>query len=87
MPSIQTPDQILSQTSEACLDKSIGSVPAGDLSNQFPVDNVPRPQAAGVGLTRSKLLSKPYSFAGSSGIHYFFVIFVRSHFSVFYLSV
>ncbi|KAL6185923.1 hypothetical protein ACLB2K_042045 [Fragaria x ananassa] len=67
LPSIQTPDQILSQTSEACLDKSIGSVPAGDLSNQFPVDNVPRPQAAGVGLTRSKLLSKPYSFAGSSG--------------------
>ncbi|PRQ39063.1 hypothetical protein RchiOBHm_Chr4g0420931 [Rosa chinensis] len=67
LPSIRTPDQILAQNSEDCLEKSIGSLPAGDLSNQFPIDNVPRPQAAGVGLTRTKLLSKPYSFAGSSG--------------------
>lgn len=64
LPSIRTPDQMLT---EVCLEKSIGSLPAGDLSNQFPVDNVPRPQAAGVGLTRSKILSKPYSFAGNSG--------------------
>ncbi|ONI28439.1 hypothetical protein PRUPE_1G142600 [Prunus persica] len=67
LPSMRKPDQILAQNSEVCLGNSVGSLPDGDFSNQFPVDNVPRPQVAGVGLTRSKILSKPYSFAGSSG--------------------
>ncbi|CAB4262790.1 unnamed protein product [Prunus armeniaca] len=67
LPSMRKPDQILAQNSEVCLGNSVGSLPDGDFSNQFPVDNVPRPQVAGVGLTRSKILSKPYSFAGNSG--------------------
>ncbi|XP_050373580.1 uncharacterized protein LOC126791205 isoform X2 [Argentina anserina] len=67
-PSIQTPDQILAQPIKACLEKPIDSMPAGDLSNQFPVDNVSRPQAAGVGLTRSKLISKPYSFSSGQSL-------------------
>ncbi|BBG93230.1 hypothetical protein Prudu_001176 [Prunus dulcis] len=67
LPSMRKPDQILAQNSEVCLGNSVGSLPDGDFSNQFPVDNVPIPQVAGVGLTRSKILSKPYSFAGSSG--------------------
>ncbi|KAK9933677.1 hypothetical protein M0R45_020859 [Rubus argutus] len=50
LPSIRTPDQMLTQISEVCLEKSIVSLPAGDLSNQFPVDNVLRPQAAGQSL-------------------------------------
>ncbi|KAM1086748.1 hypothetical protein ACFX2B_012221 [Malus domestica] len=67
LPSLRKPDQILAQNSEVCLENSIGCLPDGDFSNQFPVDNVPRPQVAGVGLARSKILSKPYSFAGNSG--------------------
>ncbi|KAH0992866.1 hypothetical protein GBA52_004349 [Prunus armeniaca] len=69
LPSMRKPDQILAQNSEVCLGNSVGSLPDGDFSNQFPVDNVPRPQVAGVGLTRSKILSKPYSFAGNSGFY------------------
>ncbi|TQE02693.1 hypothetical protein C1H46_011666 [Malus baccata] len=68
LPSLRKPDQILAQNSEVCLENSIGCLPDGDFSNQFPVDNDPRPQVAGVGLARSKILSKPYSFAGNSGI-------------------
>ncbi|XP_048427908.1 uncharacterized protein LOC103943612 isoform X2 [Pyrus x bretschneideri] len=67
LPSLRKPDQILTQNSEVCLENSIGYLPDGDFSNQFPVDNVPRPQVAGVGLATSKILSKPYSFAGNSG--------------------
>ncbi|CAN6551435.1 unnamed protein product [Malus baccata var. baccata] len=67
LPSLWKPDQILAQNSEVCLENSIGCLPDGDFSNQFPVDNDPRPQVAGVGLARSKILSKPYSFAGNSG--------------------
>ncbi|CAN6726405.1 unnamed protein product [Malus baccata var. baccata] len=67
LPSLRKPDQILAQNSEVCLENSIGCLPDGDFSNQFPVDNDPRPQVAGVGLARSKILSKPYSFAGNSG--------------------
>ncbi|XVF38631.1 hypothetical protein REPUB_Repub20aG0118900 [Reevesia pubescens] len=65
--SLQKPDQVLAQTSEVCLSKSGGCLPSNDFSNQHPIDNIPRPQAAAVGLTRSKYISKPYSFAGNSG--------------------
>ncbi|CAN6548162.1 unnamed protein product [Malus baccata var. baccata] len=61
------PDQILAQNSEVCLGNSVGCQPDGDFSNQLPVDNVPRPEVASVRLTRSKILSKPYSFVGNSG--------------------
>ncbi|WRX19710.1 hypothetical protein QQP08_012197 [Theobroma cacao] len=65
--SLQKPDQILAQSSEVCLSKSVGCLPSNDFSNQPPIDNIPRPQAAAVGLARSKYISKPYSFAGNSG--------------------
>ncbi|XVF28419.1 hypothetical protein REPUB_Repub15cG0027800 [Reevesia pubescens] len=61
------PDQVLAQSSEVCLSKSGGCLPSNGFSNQHPIDNIPRPQAASVGLTRSKYISKPYSFAGNSG--------------------
>ncbi|KAM1829019.1 hypothetical protein ACFX14_021882 [Malus domestica] len=67
LPSLRKPDQILAQNSEVCLGNSVGCQPDGDFSNQLPVDNVPRPEVASVRLTRSKILSKPYSFAGNSG--------------------
>ncbi|XP_068327226.1 uncharacterized protein [Pyrus communis] len=67
LPSLRKPDQILAQNSEVCLGNSVGCQPDGDFSNQLPVDNVPRPEVASVGLTRSKILLKPYSFAGNSG--------------------
>ncbi|XP_012069409.1 uncharacterized protein LOC105631831 isoform X2 [Jatropha curcas] len=59
--SICKPDQILAQSSEVCLDTS------ANFSHQFPVDNIPRPQTAPIGLLRNKYLSQPYSFAGNSG--------------------
>ncbi|CAN6676967.1 unnamed protein product [Malus baccata var. baccata] len=67
LPSLRKPDQILAQNSKVCLGNSVGCQPDGDFSNQLPVDNVPRPEVASVRLTRSKILSKPYSFAGNSG--------------------
>ncbi|KAM1923525.1 hypothetical protein ACFX15_021427 [Malus domestica] len=67
LPSLRKPDQILAQNSEVCLGNSVGCQPDGDFSNQLPVDNVPRPEVASVRLTRSKILLKPYSFAGNSG--------------------
>ncbi|XWS53679.1 hypothetical protein CRYUN_Cryun10bG0021200 [Craigia yunnanensis] len=65
--SLQKSDQVLAQCSEVCLSQSGGCPPSNDFSNQHPIDNIPRPQAASVGLTRSKYISKPYSFAGNSG--------------------
>ncbi|XP_021635667.2 uncharacterized protein LOC110631937 isoform X2 [Hevea brasiliensis] len=65
-PSACKPDQILAQSSELCLDKSGGCIPAISFSNPLPVDNILRPQTASVGLLRSKYLSEPYSFAGNS---------------------
>ncbi|XP_021656984.2 uncharacterized protein LOC110647455 isoform X2 [Hevea brasiliensis] len=65
-PSAFKPDQILAQSSELCLDKSGGCIPATSFSNQLSVDNILRPQTAPV-LVRSKYLPKPYSFAGNSG--------------------
>ncbi|XWS08652.1 hypothetical protein CRYUN_Cryun40dG0019900 [Craigia yunnanensis] len=64
--SMPQPDQVLAQSSEVCLSKSGGCLPSNDFSNQHPIDNIPRPQAAFVGLTRSKYISKPHSFAGNS---------------------
>ncbi|KAF2311007.1 hypothetical protein GH714_019025 [Hevea brasiliensis] len=65
-PSAFKPDQILAQSSELCLDKSGGCIPATSFSNQLSVDNILRPQTAPV-LVRSKYLPKSYSFAGNSG--------------------
>ncbi|KAM0962810.1 hypothetical protein ACFX2A_022365 [Malus domestica] len=67
LPSLRKPDQILAQNSEVCLGNLVGCQPDSDFSNQLPVDNVPRPEVASVRLTRSKILSKPYSFARNSG--------------------
>jgi hypothetical protein len=67
MSSVRSPDQILAQSSDVCLGKTGGFLSAGNFSNQFPVDNALMPEAASVGLTRSKYVSKPYSFAGNSG--------------------
>ncbi|GLT61068.1 hypothetical protein SLA2020_338010 [Shorea laevis] len=67
LSSVRSPDQILAQSSEVCLGKTGGFLSASNFSNQFPVDNSVRPEAASVGLTRSKYVSKPYSFAGNSG--------------------
>ncbi|XP_015573374.1 uncharacterized protein LOC8262383 isoform X1 [Ricinus communis] len=61
------PDQVLSQSSEVCLDKSGGCIPASNFSSQFAVDNILSPQPAPVGLLRTKYIPKPYSFAGNSG--------------------
>ncbi|KAG6757066.1 hypothetical protein POTOM_037367 [Populus tomentosa] len=66
-PSVHQPDEILAQSSEMCLNNSGGCPPLTNFSNQFPVDNILRPQTASVGMLRSKYLSKPYSFAGNSG--------------------
>ncbi|CAK7332853.1 unnamed protein product [Dovyalis caffra] len=66
-PSVQQHDQALAQSSEMCLDKSEGSPPLTNFSNQYPLDNIIRPQAASMGMLQSKYLSKPYSFAGNSG--------------------
>ncbi|XP_041000935.1 uncharacterized protein LOC121246746 isoform X3 [Juglans microcarpa x Juglans regia] len=66
LSSVRSPDQILAQSSEVCLGKSGGFLSTSDFPNQFPVDNVLRPEATPVGL-RSKYISKPYSFAGNSG--------------------
>ncbi|KAF5452392.1 hypothetical protein F2P56_027396 [Juglans regia] len=66
MSSVRSPDQILAQSSEVCLGKTGGFLSTSDFPNQFPVDNVLRPEATPVGL-RSKYISKPYSFAGNSG--------------------
>ncbi|XP_022760489.1 uncharacterized protein LOC111306810 isoform X4 [Durio zibethinus] len=65
--SLQKRDQVLAQTSEVCPSKSLGCPPSNDFSNQYPIGNIPMPQAASVGLTRSNYISKPYSFAGNSG--------------------
>lgn len=67
LPSVQNPDQILAQSSEACLGTYGVCLPPSDFSKQFSVDNVQRPQVAPVGLARNKYLSKPYSFATNSG--------------------
>ncbi|XP_022760487.1 uncharacterized protein LOC111306810 isoform X2 [Durio zibethinus] len=64
--SLQKRDQVLAQTSEVCPSKSLGCPPSNDFSNQYPIGNIPMPQAASVGLTRSNYISKPYSFAGNS---------------------
>ncbi|OMO98393.1 hypothetical protein COLO4_13933 [Corchorus olitorius] len=64
---LQNPDQVLVQSSEVCLSKSGEFLPSNDYSNQHPMDNSSRSQAASVGLTRSKYISNPYSFAGNSG--------------------
>ena len=61
------PDQILSQSSETCVDKSGGCPPLTNFSNQCPVDNIQIPQTASIGMLRSKYLPKPYSFAGKPG--------------------
>lgn len=66
LSSVRSPDQILAQSSEVCLGKTGGFLSTSDFPNQFPVDNVLRPEATPVGL-RSKYISKPYSFAGNSG--------------------
>ncbi|XP_043806841.1 uncharacterized protein LOC110601259 isoform X3 [Manihot esculenta] len=66
-PSACKHDQILTQSSELCLDKSGRCTPATGFFNQLPVDNILRPQASPVGLLRSKYLQKPYSFGGNSG--------------------
>lgn len=65
--SMQNPDQLLAQSSEVCLAKSGGCPPLGNLSKQFTVDNVSRPQVAHVGLTRNKYISNRFLFAGNSG--------------------
>eukprot|EP00258_Populus_trichocarpa_P017840 XP_006380028.1 uncharacterized protein LOC7469084 isoform X3 [Populus trichocarpa] len=66
-PSVHQPDQILSQSSETCVDKSGGCPPLTNFSNQCPVDNIQIPQTASIGMLRSKYLPKPYSFAGKPG--------------------
>ncbi|KAG6764785.1 hypothetical protein POTOM_032271 [Populus tomentosa] len=67
-PSVHQPDQILAQSSEmCCVDKSGGCPPLTNFSNQCPVDNIQIPQAASIGMLRSKYLPKPYSFAGKPG--------------------
>lgn len=66
LSSVQSPDQILAQSSEVCLGKS-GFLSASTFSNKFPVDNALTPEVAPVGSMRNKYISKPYSFAGNSG--------------------
>ncbi|KAL5541788.1 hypothetical protein UlMin_009498 [Ulmus minor] len=65
--SMQNPDQFLAQSSEVCLATSGGCPPLGNLSKQFTVDNVSRPQVAHVGLTMNKYISNRFLFAGNSG--------------------
>ncbi|PSR92652.1 SCA7 domain-containing protein [Actinidia chinensis var. chinensis] len=67
MPSVQKPDQILADSSEIYLDKLGGRTPAVNFSNDVPVNNGLRTQAAPVGIVRSIYLSKPFPFAGNSG--------------------
>ncbi|KAI4317651.1 hypothetical protein L6164_025505 [Bauhinia variegata] len=62
----QNPGQILSKSSEDCMNKA-GGLPSRILSNQFIVDNVSRPVATPVGLTKSNYLPRPYSFASKTG--------------------
>ncbi|KAM6566017.1 hypothetical protein CsatA_025145 [Cannabis sativa] len=62
--SSQSPDQCLAQSSEMCLGSSEVSLP---ISMQFPVDNASRSLVAPVGLSRSKYVSKPFSYPGNSG--------------------
>ncbi|XVE82048.1 hypothetical protein DITRI_Ditri15bG0115300 [Diplodiscus trichospermus] len=65
--SMPQPDQVVAQSSEVCLSKSGGCLPSDEFSSHHPIDNIPRPQAASVELTRSKYISSPYTFASSSG--------------------
>ncbi|KAF4356063.1 hypothetical protein G4B88_015343 [Cannabis sativa] len=62
--SSQSPDQCLAQSSEMCLGSSEVSLP---ISMQFPVDNASRSMVSPVGLSRSKYVSKPFSYPGNSG--------------------
>ncbi|XVE65678.1 hypothetical protein DITRI_Ditri08aG0019200 [Diplodiscus trichospermus] len=50
------------------LSKSVVCPPSNDFSNRHPIDKIPRRIVASVGLTRSKYILQPYSFAGNSGI-------------------
>lgn len=59
LPSVQTPNQTLAQSSEVCLDKS-GGCPS------FPLNNVLGPHRPPVGMLRTNYLSNPYSFTGNS---------------------
>ncbi|XP_027358853.1 uncharacterized protein LOC113867635 isoform X2 [Abrus precatorius] len=54
------------KNSEICLLKA-GGLPSGGLSNQFLLDNVSRPAATHVGLTRSNFLPTSFSFASNTG--------------------
>ncbi|KAL6971357.1 hypothetical protein U1Q18_031035 [Sarracenia purpurea var. burkii] len=67
LPSVQKPDQILADGSDAYLGKLGGCTPATNFSNHVPGTNVLRPQTASGGIMRSNYLSKPFPFAGNPG--------------------
>ncbi|GMI64599.1 hypothetical protein HRI_000129200 [Hibiscus trionum] len=64
--SQQKPDQDLAQISELCSSKSERYLLSNDFSNPHPVDNIPRPQADSVGLSRSKYVPEHSAFSGNS---------------------
>ncbi|KAL7178069.1 hypothetical protein ACSBR2_031260 [Camellia fascicularis] len=69
LPSVQKPDQILADSSDAYLGKLGGCMPAANFSNHVSsVNNILRPQTASIGIARSNYHSKPYSFAGNTGM-------------------
>ncbi|CAL5413211.1 unnamed protein product [Camellia sinensis] len=69
LPSVQKPDQILADSSDAYLGKLGGCMPAVNCSNHVSsVNNILRPQTASIGIARSNYHSKPYSFAGNTGM-------------------
>ncbi|KAK8704970.1 hypothetical protein V6N13_048581 [Hibiscus sabdariffa] len=63
--SQQKPNQDLAQISESCLSKSEGYPLSNDFSNPHHVDNIPRPQADSVGLSRSKYVAEHSAFSGN----------------------
>ncbi|PIA61610.1 hypothetical protein AQUCO_00300850v1 [Aquilegia coerulea] len=71
LSTVREPDQILSTSSELCLESLRGSNLSMDLSNQYRDNNFSRSShsvdTAAVGKRRSRYLSTSYSFNGKSG--------------------
>ncbi|XP_039019661.1 uncharacterized protein LOC120151211 isoform X1 [Hibiscus syriacus] len=64
--SQQISNQDLAQISELCSSKSERYLLSNDFSNSHSVDNIPRPQADSVGLTRSKYVPEHGAFSSNS---------------------
>ncbi|KAE8734263.1 Tubby-like F-box protein 3 isoform 1 [Hibiscus syriacus] len=65
--SQQISNQNLAQISELCSSKSKRYLLSNDFLNPQPLDNIPRPQADSVGLTRRKYVPEHGAFSGNSG--------------------